>query len=323
MTVAENALLYFMAAADGKLTSESVEVDGAPLSAPEVSVDADGKLTVTAAAADAAVTGLEFWYLIDSDDFETGTPTKYEASAAPKLNDGQTCYVVAAAEMRNPSTPAVYNVEAPPEEKPTAPIVTDSRTASGTPGSYFNPTVTKPGSYVFYAKTAGGTESDKKTVEVKVLQEPTADTSASIPKLVSPDGGSVLYELSDNAGGPAKNVTADSPVFTGSGISLSDLGKILTAVSVKEFCFSSEQIQVPLVIRRRSPIRGRQAERPESISIRAMRAAVLHCKLPPRKRIISSSIKKAAETKRRFRPAENFLSKKPTSAFTSSMQNRQ
>ena len=83
---------------------------------------------------------------------------------------------------------------------------------------------------------------------MKVLQEPTADTSASIPKLVSPDGGSVLYELSDNAGGPAKNVTADSPVFTGSGISLSDLGKILTAVSVKEFCFSSEQIQVPLVI---------------------------------------------------------------------------
>lgn len=284
VTVAENALLYFMAAADGKLTSESVEVDGAPLSAPEVSVDGDGKLTVTAAAADAAVTGLEFWYLIDSDDFETGTPTKYEASAAPKLNDGQTCYVVAAAEMRNPSTPAVYNVEAPPEEKPTAPIVTDSRTASGASGSYFNPTggtgtivlnvsqaenvpvyytvdggneqtvtggqvsVTKPGSYVFYAKTAGGTESDKKTVEVKVLQEPTADTSASIPKLVSPDGGSVLYELSDNAGGPAKNVTADSPVFTGSGISLSDLGKILTAVSVKEFCFSSEQIQVPLVI---------------------------------------------------------------------------
>ena len=284
VTVAENALLYFMAAADGKLTSESVEVDGAPLSAPEVSVDADGKLTVTAAAEDAAVTGLEFWYLIDSDDFETGTPTKYEAASAPTLNDGQTCYVVAAAEMRNPSTPAVYNVEAPPEEKPTAPIVTDSRTASGAPGSYFNPTggtgtivlnvsqaenvpvyytvdggneqtvtggqvsVTKPGSYVFYAKTAGGTESDKKTVEVKVLQEPTADTSASIPKLVSPDGGSVLYELSDNAGGPAKNVTADSPVFTGSGISLSDLGKILTAVSVKEFCFSSEQIQVPLVI---------------------------------------------------------------------------
>ena len=284
VTVAENALLYFMAAVDGKLTSESVEVDGAPLNAPEAGVDGDGKLTVTAAAEDAAVTGLEFWYLIGSDDFETGTPTKYEAASAPKLNDGQTCYVVAAAEMRNPSTPAVYNVEAPPEEKPTAPIVTDSRTASGTPGSYFNPTggtgtivlnvsqaenvpvyytvdggneqtvtggqvsVTKPGSYVFYAKTAGGTESDKKTVEVKVLQEPTADTSASIPKLVSPDGGSVLYELSDNAGGPAKNVTADSPVFTGSGISLSDLGKILTAVSVKEFCFSSEQIQVPLVI---------------------------------------------------------------------------
>ena len=605
VTVAENALLYFMAAADGKLTSEPVKVDGTPLNAPEAGVDGDGKLTVTAAAEDAAVPGLEFWYLIGSDDFETGTPTKYETASAPKLNDGQTCYVVAAAEMRNPSeavlyglnqtdppvitdnrggvynkplelavsgvadavfyytegnpaaapdenstrygapfkpkpdstevraaakvtgsvlsqptaqtlyalqgtptvtlthsasglnqlnieftdagytggTPTVYytidgsdpatsatvqtysgsvtlpsdqtapltvkavagaefcfttaaaektftaealpnftdarngdyfqplsvtsadsgvwyafdnpssaltaytanspltvgenqilyafkatdgflaspaeeidgtplaqpqatvtdgnltfaasdgtvyyttngseptlssdqyqgsavkidasvtqirskavaemrnpsptadyNVETPPEETPEAPTVTDTRTASGAPGSYFNPTggtgtivlnvsqaenvpvyytvdggneqtvtggqvsVTKPGSYVFYAKTAGGTESDKKTVEVKVLQEPTADTSASIPKLVSPDGGSVLYELSDNAGGPAKNVTADSPVFTGSGISLSDLGKILTAVSVKEFCFSSEQIQVPLVI---------------------------------------------------------------------------
>ena len=126
VTVAENALLYFMAAADGKLTSESIEVDGAPLNAPEAGVDGDGKLTVTAAAADAAVTGLEFWYLIDSDDFETGTPTKYEASAAPKLNDGQTCYVVAAAEMRNPSPTADYNVETPPEETPEAPTVTDS-----------------------------------------------------------------------------------------------------------------------------------------------------------------------------------------------------
>ena len=280
VTVAENALLYFMAAVDGKLTSESVEVDGAPLSAPEVSVDADGKLTVTAAAADAAVTGLEFWYLIDSDDFETGTPTKYEAASAPKLNDGQTCYVVAAAEMRNPSTPAVYNVEAPPEEKPTAPIVTDSRTASGAPGSYFDPatddsgsitlnitqaegaavyykynngnetqvsgnevTVSKSqaGTYVFYAKTAGGTLSDEVTVEVKVLQEPKFEYDLSVPSatLVSPDGAVILYELERTK----TDVSSTSSVFTNFDNLIELPGKTLTAVAVDEFCFSSPQIE--------------------------------------------------------------------------------
>ena len=280
VTVAENALLYFMAAVDGKLTSESVEVDGAPLSAPEVSVDADGKLTVTAAAADAAVTGLEFWFLIDSDDFETGTPTKYEAASAPKLNDGQTCYVVAAAEMRNPSTPAVYNVETPPEEKPTAPIVTDSRTASGAPGSYFEPaasdsgsitlnitqaesvpvyykynngnetqvsgnkvTVSKSqaGTYVFYAKTAGGTLSDEVTVEVKVLQEPQFEYDLSAPSatLVSPDGAVILYELEQTK----TDVSSTSSVFTNFDNLIELPGKTLTAVAVDEFCFSSPQIE--------------------------------------------------------------------------------
>lgn len=280
VTVAENALLYFMAAVDGKLTSESVEVDGAPLSAPEVGVDADGKLTVTAAAADAAVTGLEFWYLIGSDDFETGTPTKYEAASAPKLNDGQTCYVVAAAEMRNPSTPAVYNVETPPEEKPTAPIVTDSRTASGAPGSYFDPatddsgsitlnitqaesvpvyykynngnetqvsgnkvTVSKSqaGTYVFYAKTAGGTLSDEVTVEVKVLQEPKFEYDLSAPSatLVSPDGAVILYELEMTK----TDVSSTSSVFTNFDNLIELPGKTLTAVAVDEFCFSSPQIE--------------------------------------------------------------------------------
>ena len=280
VTVAENALLYFMAAADGKLTSESVEVDGAPLSAPVVSVDADGKLTVTAAAEDAAVTGLEFWYLIDSDDFETGTPTKYEAASAPTLNDGQTCYVVAAAEMRNPSTPAVYNVETPPEEKPTAPIVTDSRTASGASGSYFEPaasdsgsitlnitqaegvsvyykynngnetqvsgnevTVSKSqvGTYVFYAKTAGGTLSDEVTVEVKVLQEPKFEYDLSVPSatLVSPDGAVILYEL----GQTKTDVSSTSSVFTKFDDLMELPGKTLTAVAVGEFCFSSPQIE--------------------------------------------------------------------------------
>ena len=280
VTVAENALLYFMAAVDGKLTSESVEVDGAPLSAPEVSVDADGKLTVTAAAADATVTGLEFWYLIGSDDFETGTPTKYEAASAPILSDGQTCYVVAAAEMRNPSTPAVYNVEAPPEEKPTAPIVTDSRTASGASGSYFEPaagdsgsitlnitqaesvpvyytynsgnetqvsgnkvTVSKSqvGTYVFYAKTAGGTLSDEVTVEVKVLQKPQFEYDFSAPSatLVSPDGAVILYEL----GQPKTDVSSTSSVFTKFDDLMKLPGKTLTAVAVDEFCFSSPQIE--------------------------------------------------------------------------------
>lgn len=280
VTVAENALLYFMAAADGKLTSESVEVDGAPLSAPEVGVDADGKLTVTAAAADAAVTGLEFWYLIGSDDFETGTPTKYEAASAPTLSDGQTCYVVAAAEMRNPSTPAVYNVEAPPEEKPTAPIVTDSRTASGAPGSYFEPaagdsgsitlnitqaesvpvyytynngnetqvsgnkvTVSKSqvGTYVFYAKTAGGTLSDEVTVEVKVLQKPQFEYDFSAPSatLVSPDGAVILYELEQTK----TDVSSTSSVFTKFDDLMELRGKTLTAVAVDEFCFSSPQIE--------------------------------------------------------------------------------
>lgn len=280
VTVAENALLYFMAAVDGKLTSESVEVDGAPLSAPEVGVDADGKLTVTAAAADAAVTGLEFWYLIGSDDFETGTPTKYEAASAPTLSDGQTCYVVAAAEMRNPSTPAVYNVEAPPEEKPTAPIVTDSRTASGAPGSYFEPaagdsgsitlnitqaesvpvyytynngnetqvsgnevTVSKSqaGTYVFYAKTAGGTLSDEVTVEVKVLQKPQFEYDFSAPSatLVSPDGAVILYELEMTK----TDVSSTSSVFTKFDDLMELPGKTLTAVAVDEFCFSSPQIE--------------------------------------------------------------------------------
>lgn len=280
VTVAENALLYFMAAVDGKLTSESVEVDGAPLSAPEVSVDADGKLTVTAAAADATVTGLEFWYLIGSDDFETGTPTKYEAASAPTLSDGQTCYVVAAAEMRNPSTPAVYNVEAPPEEKPTAPIVTDSRTASGDPGSYFDPAVSDSGSitlnitqaesvpvyytynsgketqvsgnkvtvsrsqegtYVFYVKTAGGTLSDKVTVKVKVLQKPQFEYDFSAPSatLVSPDGAVILYELELTK----TDVDSTSSVFTNFNDLMELRGKILTAVAVDEFCFSSPQIE--------------------------------------------------------------------------------
>lgn len=280
VTVAENALLYFMAAVDGKLTSESVEVDGAPLSAPEVGVDADGKLTVTAAAEDAAVSGLEFWYLIDSDDFETGTPTKYEAASAPTLNDGQTCYVVAAAEMRNPSTPAVYNVETPPEEKPTAPIVTDSRTASGAPGSYFDPatddsgsitlnitqaegvpvyykynngnetqvsgnevTVSKSqvGTYVFYAKTAGGTLSDEVTVEVKVLQKPQFEYDLSVPSatLVSPDGAVILYELEMTK----TDVSSTSSVFTNFDNLIELPGKTLTAVAVGEFCFSSPQIE--------------------------------------------------------------------------------
>ena len=280
VTVAENALLYFMAAADGKLTSESVEVDGAPLNAPEAGVDADGKLTVTAAAEDAAVTGLEFWYLIDSDDFETGTPTKYEAASAPTLNDGQTCYVVAAAEMRNPSTPAVYNVETPPEEKPTAPIVTDSRTASGASGSYFEPaasdsgsitlnitqaesvpvyytynsgnetqvsgnkvTVSKSqvGTYVFYAKTAGGTLSDEVTVEVKVLQEPKFEYDFSVPSatLVSPDGAVILYELEQTK----TDVSSTSSVFTKFDDLMELPGKTLTAVAVGEFCFSSPQIE--------------------------------------------------------------------------------
>ena len=278
--VAENALLYFMAAVDGKLTSESVEVDGAPLNAPEAGVDADGKLTVTAAAEDAAVTGLEFWYLIDSDDFETGTPTKYEAASAPTLNDGQTCYVVAAAEMRNPSTPAVYNVETPPEEKPTAPIVTDSRTASGASGSYFEPaasdsgsitlnitqaesvpvyytynsgnetqvsgnkvTVSKSqvGTYVFYAKTAGGTLSDEVTVEVKVLQEPKFEYDLSVPSatLVSPDGAVILYELEQTK----TDVSSTSSVFTKFDDLMELPGKTLTAVAVGEFCFSSPQIE--------------------------------------------------------------------------------
>ena len=280
VTVAENALLYFMAAADGKLTSESVEVDGAPLSAPEAGVDGDGKLTVTAAAEDAAVSGLEFWYLIDSDDFETGTPTKYEAASAPTLNDGQTCYVVAAAEMRNPSTPAVYNVETPPEEKPTAPIVTDSRTASGASGSYFEPaasdsgsitlnitqaegvsvyykynngnetqvsgnevTVSKSqaGTYVFYAKTAGGTLSDEVTVEVKVLQKPQFEYDLSVPSatLVSPDGAVILYELEQTK----TDVSSTSSVFTKFDDLMELPGKTLTAVAVGEFCFSSPQIE--------------------------------------------------------------------------------
>lgn len=280
VTVAENALLYFMAAADGKLTSESVEVDGTPLSAPEVGVDADGKLTVTAAAEDAAVSGLEFWYLIGSDDFETGTPTKYETASAPQPKEGETYYIIAAAEMRNPSTPAVYNVEAPPEEKPTAPIVTDSRTASGAPGSYFDPaasdsdsitlnitqaegvpvyykynngnetqvsgnkvTVSKSqvGTYVFYAKTAGGTLSDEVTVEVKVLQKPQFEYDFSAPSatLVSPDGAVILYEL----GQSKTDVSSTSSVFTKFDDLMELPGKTLTAVAVNEFCFSSPQIE--------------------------------------------------------------------------------
>ena len=122
VTVAENALLYFMAAADGKLTSEPVKVDGTPLNAPEAGVDGDGKLTVTAAAEDAAVPGLEFWYLIGSDDFETGTPTKYETASAPQPKEGETYYIIAAAGMRNPSEAVLYGLN-----QTDPPVITDNR----------------------------------------------------------------------------------------------------------------------------------------------------------------------------------------------------
>ncbi len=268
LTVGENQILYAFKATDGFLASPAEEIDGTPLAQPQATVT-DGNLTFAASDGTVYYTTNGSEPTLSSDQYQ-GSAVKIDASVTQIRSK-------AVAEMRNPSPTADYNVETPPEETPEAPTVTDTRTASGAPGSYFNPTggtgtivlnvsqaenvpvyytvdggneqtvtggqvsVTKPGSYVFYAKTAGGTESDKKTVEVKVLQEPKFNYDLQIPSvtLTSSDKAIILYELKDTE----TAVTSSSPVFTAFDDLLQLPGKTLTAVAVGEFCFSSPQMK--------------------------------------------------------------------------------
>lgn len=264
LTVGENQILYAFKATDGFLASPAEEIDGTPLAQPQATVT-DGNLTFAASDGTVYYTTNGSEPTLSSDQYQ-GSAVKIDASVTQIRSK-------AVAEMRNPSPTADYNVETPPEETPEAPTVTDTRTASGAPGSYFNPTggtgtivlnvsqaenvpvyytvdggneqtvtggqvsVTKPGSYVFYAKTAGGTESDKKTVEVKVLQEPVPPQNGNTASLSSPDGADILYEVADGSFTP---VSESSSVYT-SGADL--IGKYVSAVAVAEFCFSSEELQ--------------------------------------------------------------------------------
>lgn len=125
------------------------------------------------------------------------------------------------------SVPVYYTYNSGKETQVSGNKVTVSRSQAGT--------------YVFYAKTAGGTLSDEVTVKVKVLQKPQFEYDFSAPSatLVSPDGAVILYEL----GQPKTDVSSTSSVFTKFDDLMELRGKILTAVAVDEFCFSSPQIE--------------------------------------------------------------------------------
>ena len=163
-----------------------------------------------------------------------------------------------------------------PDEPVSPPTVTDTRTASGAPGEYFNPrngsitlqitaaetahklfykkgsgnetavpsggqlflSQSDAGTYAFYAKSADGSKtSSEVTVEVKVLQEPVLTQNGNTASLSSPDGADILYEVADGSFTP---VSESSSVYT-SGADL--IGKYVSAVTVAEFCFSSEELQ--------------------------------------------------------------------------------
>ena len=253
LTVGENQILYAFKATDGFLASPAEEIDGTPLAQPQATVT-DGNLTFAASDGTVYYTTNGSEPTLSSDQYQ-GSAVKIDASVTQIRSK-------AVAEMRNPSPTADYNVETPPEETPEAPTVTDTRTASGAPGSYFNPTggtgtivlnVSQAENVPVYYTVDGGNEqtvtggqvsaktSSEVTVEVKVLQEPKFNYDLQIPSvtLTSSDKAIILYELKDTE----TAVTSSSPVFTAFDDLLQLPGKTLTAVAVGEFCFSSPQMK--------------------------------------------------------------------------------
>ena len=122
VTVTPGDTLRFIAAVDGKLTSQIEEVDGTPLNPPTLKYENDGSVSVTAAAENG---GNEFYYIVgDTADFETGTASELNGTTIPadEIPDGQTVFVVAAEAGKNPSEPAKLTSKV--SQKP---VITDNR----------------------------------------------------------------------------------------------------------------------------------------------------------------------------------------------------
>lgn len=114
VTVTPGDTLRFIAAVDGKLTSQIEEVDGTPLNPPTLKYENDGSVSVTAAAENG---GSTFYYIVtagDTADFETGTATEVQNGTilVDEIPDGQTVFVVAAEAEKNPSEPVSPNQQA-------------------------------------------------------------------------------------------------------------------------------------------------------------------------------------------------------------------
>lgn len=281
---------FFKVVETGKITSPVTEIPGTPLDEPNVTVDeATGEVTISVADPGGTNNGTVFYYVIntgDTVDFNTASGIQeYRDDSKPSLDTGETIHAVAGKVLKNPSS--VVSTSRDDQTPPEKPVVTDSRTTgSPTPNLYFNPkdgtagsitlnvsqaanlsvfytynrggetqvsggqlTVSsdRTGTYVFYAKDAAGQKSGEVTVDVKKLTAPQFEHSTNPPSasLTSSDGAAILYELSD----PKKDVTETSPVY--SAFTLTDLpGKTVTAVAVKEFCFSSPQTEqsIPSII---------------------------------------------------------------------------
>ena len=281
---------FFKVVETGKITSPVTEIPGTPLDEPNVTVDeATGEVTISVADPGGTNNGTVFYYVIntgDTVDFNAASGIQeYRDDSKPSLDTGETIHAVAGKVLKNPSS--VVSTSRDDQAPPEKPVVTDSRTTgSPTPNLYFNPkdgtagsitlnvlqaanlsvfytynrggetqvsggqlTVSsdRTGTYVFYAKDAAGQKSGEVTVDVKKLTAPQFEHSTNPPSasLTSSDGAAILYELSD----PKKDVTETSPVY--SAFTLTDLpGKTVTAVAVKEFCFSSPQTEqsIPSII---------------------------------------------------------------------------
>lgn len=124
VTVTPGDTLRFIAAVDGKLTSQIEEVDGTPLNPPTLKYENDGSVSVTAAAENG---GSTFYYIVtagDTADFETGTATEVRSNSisSTAIPDGQTVFVVAAEAGKNPSEPAKLTSKV--SQKP---VITDNR----------------------------------------------------------------------------------------------------------------------------------------------------------------------------------------------------
>lgn len=224
VTVTRGNTLRFMAAADGKLTSKIIEVNGTPLNPPTLTIESDGSVTVTAAAENG---GSTFYYIVtagDTADFETGPATEVKNNSIPKteIPDGQTVFVVAAEAEKNPSEPVSPNQQ----EKSDSPTIRDVRDAA----TYYQDLeleIQGTGS-LFYA--LGNTEND--------VTNPTASyTSPLIPTIESWVGAAaqeegkrksdpVTQELKSFTATPAVTLTHDenNQQFNILNITLNDTG---------------------------------------------------------------------------------------------------